>query len=296
MRDSLSPREAAIALGVSEASIKRWCDKGVFATTRTVGGHRRITTASVISFLRASGRSAEDPERLGIADAFPKTEDSGSRDDLASDSFRAALESGDESAFRSLALARFVAGVALPELFDREIAPAFVAIGDAWEHGRVDVYQERRACEICSRFLHELRGMIDAPAPDAPYAIGGSLSGDPYSIGSAMAELTLRDLGWRAEAYGVDLPPASLENAIRTERPSLVWISVAHLQSVEEFVGEYSRLYDSARKLDVAVVVGGRAIDDRTRARIRSTAHCDTMEQLAEFARALYHRPDRSRR
>ena len=53
MRDLLTPKQVARAIDVSESSIKRWCDKGVIETQYTAGGHRRITMAGLIEFVRS---------------------------------------------------------------------------------------------------------------------------------------------------------------------------------------------------------------------------------------------------
>ncbi len=51
----LSPKKAAKILGVSESSIKRWCDAGQIQILKTSGGHRRISIASLMDFARVQG-------------------------------------------------------------------------------------------------------------------------------------------------------------------------------------------------------------------------------------------------
>ncbi|MEI6235767.1 MAG: helix-turn-helix domain-containing protein, partial [Planctomycetota bacterium] len=63
--EELSPKQVALALGVSEASLKRWCDNGLLDSTRTAGGHRRISRGSVMAFLREREQPAVRPELLG---------------------------------------------------------------------------------------------------------------------------------------------------------------------------------------------------------------------------------------
>jgi excisionase family DNA binding protein len=55
MQNTLSPRELAAAVGVSESSLKRWADEGRVKVARTAGGHRRIELAEAVRFIRQSG-------------------------------------------------------------------------------------------------------------------------------------------------------------------------------------------------------------------------------------------------
>ena len=64
--EQLTPKQVARAIGVSEASLKRWCDKGLIEMVRTVGGHRRLPLSSVLQFLRSSGHQLVRPEILGL--------------------------------------------------------------------------------------------------------------------------------------------------------------------------------------------------------------------------------------
>ena len=66
MNELLSPKQVAQALGVSESSLKRWCDQGRIATVRTGGGHRRLSLADVLRFVRDHAHPLVSPEVLGL--------------------------------------------------------------------------------------------------------------------------------------------------------------------------------------------------------------------------------------
>src|SRR5689334_6323492 len=61
----ISPQQLARAAGVSESSIKRWCDQGEIPSIKTAGGHRRFALADAADFLRKTNRLAF-PELLGL--------------------------------------------------------------------------------------------------------------------------------------------------------------------------------------------------------------------------------------
>lgn len=284
MKRLVTPKQVAQAIGVSESSLKRWCDKGLLKTVRTAGGHRRLPIDGVIQYLRSSKQQLVRPELLGL----PSTTGQGPLvTDRAAESIREALVAGDDDQCRRIAFDLYLAGQSACDICDRVIAPAFHEIGHRWECGEVAVYRERRACEIALRTLYGLREVIPAPAAGAPLAIGGTLERDPYQLATAMAEVVLRECGWRAESYGTLLPASTLCQALRDYQPRLLWISVSAFDSRERFLQEYRELYDAAVGQGAAVAVGGRALDEELRREMKYSAHCDTMAHLASFVGTL---------
>jgi molybdopterin-binding protein len=62
-RPLLTPREASRMLGISYPTIKNWILAGKLKTTRTPGGHHRLTAASLRPFLEADGMRPEVESR-----------------------------------------------------------------------------------------------------------------------------------------------------------------------------------------------------------------------------------------
>jgi excisionase family DNA binding protein len=287
MKEFVTPKQIARAIGVSESSLKRWCDKGMLPTVRTAGGHRRIRMSSVLEFLRQTQQSLVHPELLGLP---PFLCQAPTQLDRARADLRAALEAGDEFQCRLL-LQLYLSQHSVCEICDKVIAGAFRDIGDAWTRGAVEVYQERRACEICLRILHELRAALPPASAAAPLAIGGTLGRDPYQIATKSVELTLREAGWRAESYGSALPAATWCAALRDTRPRVFWLSVSWIESPEEFLADYCSLFAAANGLGTAVLVGGQALTPELRHQMPYSAYCDTFRHVANFAATLYRPP-----
>ncbi len=284
MRSQLTPRQVALAIGVSEASLKRWCDRGLLPSVRTVGGHRRLPIHGVLQFLRDRGQMVTRPELLGLP---PATGHGPIVYDRARAEMRAALVAGDEDAFRRLGYDLWLGGNRLCEVIEKGIAPAFADLGLDVKHGRVEIFEERRAIEICTRFLHEMRLLLPPPAADAPLAIGGTADGDPYTLPTAMVELALREAGWRAESYGTGHPLRTLKAAIETVRPRLFWLSISHVSQRETFVRDFRLLHDAALSRGVALVLGGRGVDHDLRGRLTWAFCADSLTGMVDFAHRL---------
>lgn len=288
----IHPRQLARAMGVSESSIKRWCDDGLLPCRKTAGGHRRLMLDGVVRFLRQQGFQLARPELLGLP--------ARARDDAGagvSARLLSLLEAGDEAAARDLVVGLVVGSSSVAQVFDEVVAPAFHQIGHAWERGDLEVYREHRAVEIAMRILRELRPMVSHAGADAPVAIGATLEGDPYTVAITMTELVLREAGWKAECLGPNHPVATLRAAIDDLAPALVWIGVSYAPDAGRLVEQYAEVHDAARARRSAIVVGGRALTAEVRARMRYTAYGERMGDLLGLSEALLPQraPDRSR-
>jgi len=284
MKDLLTPKQVARSIGVSEASLKRWCDKGTVPSIRTAGGHRRLPLSGVVQFLRARGHPIVRPEVLGLPPTTGRGQETIER---ARSQIRLALEAGDEQQVARLVFDLYLAGHTACDICDHVIATAFHDIGDRWQHGEIEVYEERRGCEVCMRALYQLRGVLPSAPDSAPHAIGATVEGDPYTLPTLMAEIVLREAGWRAESYGTALPFATLTAAICTVRPRLLWLSASTIASLPEFLAGYSRLHQAAVENGVPVAVGGRALTDEIRRALEYSAYGDMLKHLISFAWTL---------
>lgn len=283
MPDLVTPRQVGRALGVSESSVKRWCDKGEIPTQYTAGGHRRIALASVLSLVRAGKHSLLRPEALGLPATSGQTIRVVHR---AREQLVEALIAGNEPRCRQLVIDLYLAEHSVSLICDQVVAAAFVEIGDRWSCGSVEVYRERRACDIALHLMHELRSLLPPVAEDALLAMGGAAEGDQYSLGTKMVELVLRDLKWNAISLGDNLPFDTMRAAIRENRPKLFWLSCSHIADPPAFLNGYSELYEEFRT-DVAFVVGGNALTSELRGQINFSAFCDNMQHLEGFAHTL---------
>jgi len=290
--DLISPRQAARAIGVSESSLKRWCDRGLISTVRTAGGHRKLAASDVLRFVREQQHRVVNPQLLSLP---PTSQGAEIGLERGGPLLAEALLAGEEESARRIVFDLYLANHSISAIGDAVIARAFSVIGDRWACREADVYQERRGCEIVLRILHELRQRQQLPA-DAWPAIGATLDGDLYSLPLTMAETVLRSVGFRATMLGTSIPVDSLTKAVSDLRPKLFFASVSHIADEVRFVDCFSRLAETCRNTGTALVVGGRALNDTLRPQLLYSAHCDTLQQLESFAAALLRAGKRFRR
>ena len=280
----LSTKKAALALGVSEASIKRWCDRGTLAAHKTAGGHRRITRRTLIAFVRRTKHLVVRPDILGLPGASGALE-------LVPEEARSlllpALLAGDAERFRALVIDLFMSGSPLCEIFDKALRPVFNQIGCQWEEGDVEIVQERRCCEMCLDVLHELRTML--PSPSLSYrAMGGTLSGDWYALPRTMTTLVLREKGWHTIPLGNHLTSASLSSTIHLQKPDLFWLSVSHVADEKAFLADQAKVAQACKEEGTLLVMGGRELTARRREKMAYCLYCDTLTHLVHLLDGVF--------
>ncbi len=287
MKEFVSPKQVAQAIGVSESSLKRWCDRGLLSTVKTGGGHRRIAVADVVRFVRETRQQLQAPQILGLDLDLGKVHKGEVTIEKSLPAFIEALEQGDEKQVISLGMECYLSGITLTELGDRLIAPAFHAIGEAWSCDQLDVYEERRACGICLRLIHQWRQILTPPSATAPLAMGGTISGDFYQIASSMVELTLREQGWHCDNLGSGIPFASFIKGVRKQTPRLVWLSISHIADAEEFRQGMRDLWNVCEEQGVALLIGGRELNDTWRKELKYSSCAETFGHVRTFALTL---------
>lgn len=286
MDQLLSPKQVANAIGASESSLKRWCDQGLLKTVKTAGGHRRIPVQEALRFARERNIAAAEPHLLAMV---ATTDRKARRVENGPERLIEALLGGNETLCNALVLEYFQAGVSASRIFDDIVTPAFRTLGEKWECKALEIYEERSACQIMLRILHELR--LRQPAPVTKrIAMGATCEGDPYSLPIMMGEVVLRSVGWDTRLLGCSIPLSSVSKAIQQHQPAIFWLSVSSIVDPIAFINEFNQLSEAASKSNTAIVVGGRVLTTEIRTRLRYSAFCDTMQHLEEFAKTLQHR------
>ncbi|MGE0480090.1 MAG: B12-binding domain-containing protein [Phycisphaerae bacterium] len=289
MRPIISPRELAIAIGLSESSLKRWADDGIIQVTRTAGGHRRIAIGEAIRFVRSIGAPLLRPDILGLRD-LPIADDAAQ---LAAtppgELLLAALKRGDARAARGIVLSLYLAGQSVAAIADGPIRDAMAQVGDLWRHDPANVYVEHRATDICLQAVQQLRQLVE-PAQTHGTAIGAAPPGDPYLLPSLLAATALAAESWNTTNLGPDMPFRALVAAVGRHRPALVWLSVSSMQDGAEMSDGLAGLLDASTDEGPTILVGGRAAAELELPKSPRVQRGATLAELVAMAQALRER------
>ena len=255
---TVSPRDMASAIGMSESSLKRWADNGLLSFTRTGGGHRRIRIHEAIRFIRERSIPIQSPTAIGLPLDFSTTDADLDRDDSLLEMF----QRGASDEAESYLISRFLSGASIAEIGDDEIRPVLESLGHV-PHTSEGILREHCATQVCLQVIERMRVLARSDEPRFQ-ALGGAIGGDVYVLPTLLVSGVIEELGGRAVNLGANTPTDSirwdLSNRSSDAMPDLVWVSVSHFIEEHEQVDDLLRLGQDCLDSGIAFFVGGRAL------------------------------------
>jgi excisionase family DNA binding protein len=288
----LSTADAALALGVSVSTVKRWVDDAILPAHKTAGGHRKILLADLLRLGRDGRLPNADVTRLTLlSPEIVDTDVSRLQAEL-----KTVLHNGRMGEVRALLLRAYQGGLEISELFDDVVLPTLGQLS-AMGANPGERHRAQLAQQECRAALYELKGILELRAcRHCPVAVGGSLAGDFDPLGSLMCQLVLLDAAWEPINLGPNTPIESFRDAISELRPRILWVTVGSLADRESLVEQYNEMYEQAKRQNVPVLLHGQGLEESLRREMSYTSHADRFEHVVAFARTLHPAPPIPRR
>ncbi|MGQ0629064.1 MAG: B12-binding domain-containing protein [Phycisphaerales bacterium] len=289
MKPTITPKDLATALGVSESSVKRWADEGRLSVSRTAGGHRRIAVPDAVRFVRALGTPLVRPGSLGLTELshLPRA---GRTPSDREDALYHALESGDAPVVRGLLQAMYVEGASLAVIVDGPLRAAMQRIGELYQHQEWGIVIEHRASDIAICAMNQLRLLIGPPSRHAPIALGGAPGEDPYILPSLAASAALAEAGFRDINLGPRMPLAGIEEAALRFDARLVFLSLSIAPTGRGSADAFRAFASRLERRAIPIALGGRASREYlppSHPLPPGVTLLNTLAELSTFARGL---------
>lgn len=278
-RRPLTTNAVARALGVSNATVKRWADDRMLSSEKTAGGHRRFRMEEVARFRRDLGVRTTSQEHA--------TRERRSTARLLPPSIFDALIDGDEEAVTELLIGEHVRGRKLTMIFDDVICPAMRRVGELWYAGDLTVAHEHLATRTTIVAMQALRNVLASREPTEMFAVCCAVENDFHELPVLLAQMIVESEGWKVINLGANTPLFSLKETMTRYAPQLICIASTILFDVERAAREYQELHHAARKSGVKTVLGGAGfISNPVRKRFPADLHAKKFADLLKFITA----------
>jgi MerR family transcriptional regulator, light-induced transcriptional regulator len=294
-RNNLTSKEVARLLGVSEASVKRWADKGLLPALKTVGGHRRFRPEDVASFrrenfAREATKHSDAENEIAISKRLSVQYSASPPDLVSDDSLFTLLVEGykEEASARMINL--YLSQYTVGQIADAVLCPAMRKVGDLWHSGELSVAEEHFATRTAHVALQALKdALVVVREERGRSAICCSMENDYHELPIHVAALVLEAQGWSVINIGMSTPFYSLAEAVETLKPGVVCIASTIIDHSDRAGREYADFSAVVKRTGSAIVLGGAGFgSEHARQKFPADLHADNFRQLEEFALTLY--------
>jgi methanogenic corrinoid protein MtbC1 len=270
---------------VSEATVKRWAETGLLTSERTSGGHRRFRAEEIARFQRCQGLGVKRCHGdSSIVTTRPRRRET--RFFSGSELFHSLLAGCEEDA-ANLLISEYLRGKTPAEIFDGLMCPAMHQIGELWSAAELSVTEEHLATRAACNAVHKLRNVLTMPeSAGDKLAMCCAVEGDFHELPTYLVQIVMEDEGWEVINFGANTPLYCLAEEIAHYRPQLVCVSATMIHDLERFSRDFREFAEQIEKMEIEMVLGGRAFsDDQTRRRLGAAQIIETFAELAERAR-----------
>ncbi len=281
----LTTKEVARLCRVSDATVKRWEDAGFLKSERTSGKHRRFRAEEIARFQREQGLGVKVCH--GDRSALTATARRKNRCEANSTLFDL-LIAGCEEDVANRIIAASLQGFPLTEIFDNAISPAMRQIGEMWYRGELSVAQEHLASRAAHYAVHKLRTSLPLPEMTENIAICAAFEGDLHELPTYLAQVAIENEGWEVINFGANTPLFTINEETLQHIPQAVCISVTFLGDLERLSRDYKQFRETAVKLKIPVIFGGKVFGDEIiRRRFPAELYAESFADVAEFVRKI---------
>ncbi len=254
----LSTSRVAQLLSVSEATVKGWADAGALACTKTPGGSRRFTVATVVEFAKRFTINAAGMLAMNVgAEASERIAAALSRRDmeaLAAEYVFRALEAEPLPLLAHL----YQHNVPTWEIYDRIVRNGMRMIGDRWMAGTLCVNEEHIASHATQAALAVLQTQVFKKPPTGRTVVCATPGGELHEIGVHCVGYFFEQEGWTVVQLGANVPADEIIAAVKRTRPHTVSISITTADDPDAQVRELMHLHHDVIAHDAQLLVGGQ--------------------------------------
>jgi DNA-binding transcriptional MerR regulator len=260
-------KQAAQMTGVAPSTVRAWEQRyAVIAPERSASGYRLYDDHAIrrlrlmASLIEAGWSAAQAAERVKRSGEEPVAQDEGDRAYPSPDLVVQAAERMD-GALLTAALDEAFAVAGFEHTVASWLLPTMVAIGQAWEEGRISIASEHFVSAALQRRIsmaYEASG--DASVP--PRVLIGLPARSRHELGALTFATLLRRRHLPSRYLGEDLPPSEWSRCVTALSPTAVVVVCPTQADIPSAIETVEHL--AAEHPSLLVFSGGRYQDDVT--------------------------------
>lgn len=235
---------------VNVSTIKRWVDKGILDAHKTPGGHRRISKLQLRNFVTRLPR--EDFDAYTLKRLQDQSDGKTSWQDYYRD-----LKDNKTTQTQQFIQRQLLSGSDTIDIINQVLLPTLHEIGRAWRQGDLEIHEEHRMSFLIREHIFLFKEHIPEPGDKSPLAILACAKQENHEIPLHLAEVILKENGWRYANLGINISTEQVIAASNEFNADLISIFSLYTPKSKNKLDDRKKLVDHVKTKDKRLVLAG---------------------------------------
>lgn len=167
------------------------------------------------------------------------------------------LINGNRKDALELVMSTFNSGVSIKELYLNLFQPVQREVGRLWQLSKLTVVQEHFITAATQLIMSQLYTYLFTSEPKDKKIIVACAQGELHELGARMVADLFELEGWDSYYYGANTPIRSIVQAINTQKPDVLAISVTMTYNIENVKKLIELVREDSTHNNLKIIVGG---------------------------------------
>jgi MerR family transcriptional regulator, light-induced transcriptional regulator len=260
LKQWITAQEAALELGLSSSTFKRFCDLNNIPFVRTPGGHRRI-----------------DRKQLSVASHILRMRSrADATHEITVDELIGLLKSADCFGLRDVLISLAGSPERMVTILEDHFVPTMWKLGDMCFAGKADIAVEKICTSTASTVLDAIAVWMPRFETNRIF-VGATFPNSTDTIASKIVSVGLLSIGVKPIDLGPGISPEHIAKVAAHCGAESVWISHTHVEDQFEFLENHLRLRTLLPN-ETQVIIGGGGLSPSLR---RQVPECKYYESVS---------------
>jgi 5-methyltetrahydrofolate--homocysteine methyltransferase len=180
-------------------------------------------------------------------------------------------------------------GVSAKEILDEGLMGGMSIVGEMMELEEIMIPEVLAVAQFMSHTIDEMLKPFLLEGEMNPYGkvVFATVKGDLHDIGKNLVIMMLEGTGFQVIDLGIDVPPETIVEAIRENKPDMLGLSALLTTTMPMIQMTIDKVKDSGLRDHVKILVGGAPVDQEFAEEVGADGYAPDASSATKLAKSL---------
>jgi 5-methyltetrahydrofolate--homocysteine methyltransferase len=199
------------------------------------------------------------------------------------------LAAGNKPKFRELVQVALDQGISAKEILDEGLMKGMGIVGEMMELEEIMIPEVLDIAQFMGNIIDEMLKPLLVEEDINPYGkvVFATVKGDLHDIGKNLVIMMLEGAGFQIIDLGIDVPPETIVEAIRENKPNMLGLSALLTTTMPMIKTTIDEVKESGLRDQIKILVGGAPVDQEFADEVGADGYAPDASSATHLAKSL---------